>query len=166
MNEYDYLEQPDAMTFNKFTEDEKAMWLLQMEVLNYPNNEHAPYKIAKQKNAPHARTLRRWWRVKGEPHIDKLVEHKKRDFIEELKNLLGLHIDAAKEAVKGSEDIRAIDTGIGIIVDKLQLLQGEPTERKELNVTDSRDRIMADLAAKSGGYVIGESPELGQKPIA
>ena len=129
------------MSYRKFTEDEIAMFLLQLEVLNYPENEHALSEVVKRKGAPSRPTLRRWWKQKNQPHIDKLVQHKKRDFVEELKNLLGLHIDAAVEAVKGSEDIRAIDTGIGILVDKLQLLQGEPTERTDRRIIIERTGI-------------------------
>ena len=146
------------MAYRKIPDDEKAMWLLQMEVLGYPDNENGPYQITKQKNAPSAITLRRWWKIKDSPSIDNLVKHKKRDFVEELKELLGLHIDAAKEAVKGHEDIRAIDTGIGIIVDKLQLLQGEPTDIKKVNVTDDRARIMARITENAGVFLADAIP--------
>ena len=142
------------------------MFLLQLEVLNYPENEHALSEVVKRKGAPSRPTLRRWWKQKNQPHIDKLVQHKKRDFVEELKNLLGLHIDAAVEAVKGSEDIRAIDTGIGILVDKLQLLSGEPTERQEVNVADHRERILARVAEKSSQYAAESISGNGEKPIA
>ena len=139
------------------------MFLLQLEVLNYPDNEHAISKVTKRKGSPSHTTLRRWWRLKDEPPINKLVQYKKRDFVEELKNLLGLHIDAAIEAVKCSEDIRAIDTGIGIIVDKLQLLQGEPTDIKKVNVTDDRARIVARITENAGIFftdsVSGMVPE-------
>ena len=153
------------MAYKKFTEDERAVFLLQLEAVNYPENEHALLQVTKQKGAPSRNTLIRWWKIKNEPHISKLVQHKKRDLITDLKNLLGLHIDASTEAVKGSEDLRAIDTGIGIIVDKLQLLQGEPTDIQEVNVTDYRKRIMANLARESSGYVVGEPPEVHDKPI-
>lgn len=150
--------------FRKYNDEEQAMFLLQMEVLNYPQNEHAPLEIAKQKGAPSSRTLRRWWKIRHDAPIAKLVQQKKPDLIESLKELLGLHIEEAAKAVKGSEDIRALDTGIGILVDKLQLLQGEPTEINEINVTNNRARILENLAAKSGGYVIGTAPKLGQGP--
>ena len=119
------------MPYRKFTEDEQAMWLLQLEVLNYPDNVHAPKKVAKQKGAPHAETLKRWWNIAKTPKVHKLIDHKKRDLIEDLTYLLGLHIDASINAVQGSEDLRAVDTGIGILIDKLQLLTGNPTERVE-----------------------------------
>jgi len=153
------------MAFKKFTEDEQAMFLLQLEVLNYPANVHALLEVTKKRGAPSRNTLVRWWKQKNDPHISKLVQHKKTDFIAELKELLGLHIEASIKAVKGNDDLRAIDTGIGIIVDKLQLLQGEPTDIKEVNVTDHRARIMADLARESSGYVVGEPPEVHAKPI-
>ena len=115
------------MTFRKFTEDERAMFLLQLEVLDYPKNEHALLEVTKQKGAPVRNTLKRWWKIKSEPHISKLVQEKKPGLIESLNDLLNLHITASTDAVKGSEDLRAINTGIGILIDKLQLLKGEPT---------------------------------------
>ena len=106
------------MAYKKFTDDEQAMFVLQLETLGYPANKHAPLEVAKRKGAPHVQTLRRWWKIRNEPPVRKLVAQKKPDLIEALKELLNLHIVAATEAVQGSEDLRAIDTGIGIIVDK------------------------------------------------
>jgi hypothetical protein len=134
------------MPYKKFTEDERAMWLLQLEVLNYPKNIHAPTTVSKQRGAPHALTLKRWWKVQNTPKIDKLIEHKKRDVIADLGHLLGLHIDAAIDAVHGNEDLRALDTGIGILVDKLQLLTGNPTERVDtiVRIAENRNVINSD----------------------
>jgi len=152
------------MAFRKYTDEEQAMFVLQLEVLGYPDNVHAPYQVAKKKGAPSARTLRRWWGIKDNPQIDKLVQHKKIDLITELKDLLGLHIGASTKAVAGSEDLKGINTGIGILVDKILLLSGEPTDRKEVNITDNRSRVMANLAGESSGYVPGAAPKLGQGP--
>ena len=105
------------MAFKKFTDDERAMFMLQLEVLNYPANEHALLEVTKKRGAPSRNTLTRWWRLKNEPHISKLVQQKKPTLIEALVELLNLHIVAATEAVRGNDDLRAIDTGIGIIVD-------------------------------------------------
>lgn len=117
------------MAYQKYTDEQQAAFILQLEVAGYPDNEYAPLEVSRQKGAPSSRTLRRWWKIRNRPEVDKVVQHQKRDMIAALKDLLYLHIDAASEAVVGHEDLRALDTGIGILVDKLQLLSGEPTER-------------------------------------
>lgn len=115
------------MPYQKYTDEQQGMFIVQMEVLGYPDNEYAPREVAKQKGAPSSRTLRRWWKIRHDPAVAKVVQHQKKDLVSALKELLHLHIDAASEAVQGSEDLRALDTGIGILVDKLQLLDNKPT---------------------------------------
>jgi hypothetical protein len=115
------------MAYQKYTDEQQAGFILQLEVAGYPDHEHAPLEVSKQKGAPSSRTLRRWWKVRNRPEVDKIVQHQKRDMITALKDLLYLHIDAASEAVVGHEDLRALDTGIGILIDKLQLLDNKPT---------------------------------------
>ena len=116
------------MAFQAFSDQQQAGFILQLETLDYPNNKHAPLEVSKQKGAPSGRTLRRWWKKRHAPEIVKVVQQEKVDYVDALQDLLNLHIEASTEAVVGSEDLRAINTGIGIIVDKLQLLTGNATE--------------------------------------
>jgi|CXWK01.1.fsa_nt_gi hypothetical protein len=118
--------------YSKFSDEERGMFLLQLEVLDYPKNEHALLEISKRPGAPSRKTLRRWWKEKDASPGGKIARHKKGDVVESLMELLHLHIGAAMEAVQGSEDIRALDVGIGILVDKIQLLTGQPTWRGEI----------------------------------
>ena len=113
--------------FSKCSDEQKAMFLLQLETLNYPHTEHALLEVTKRVGAPSRKTLRRWWSEKDTSPEGKVAQHKKPDLIAALADLLHLHITAATEAVQGSEDIRALDVGIGILVDKIQLLSGKPT---------------------------------------
>jgi hypothetical protein len=139
----------------RYSDEDKAIWLLQLEAAGYPKNEHAPMRVAKQKNAPHARTLKRWWKRKHEPHIDKIVQRKRPDLIKAIEDLLWQHIEAATEAVQGSEDLRAIDTGIGILADKLQLMRGEPTERHDQRILIERTGISTIPEHLTRGAVAG-----------
>lgn len=87
-----------------------------------------------------------------------IYDEKKADFIGLLKKAIS---DAFHELPdKWSEaTAREIATAIGIFIDKMQLLEGEPTERKEI-VNERRDKLLADVAAKSGGYVTRETAEI------
>ena len=149
----------------RYNDEERAMFLLQLEAAGYPKNEHAPMQVAKQKGAPHARTLKRWWKRKNEPHIDKIVQHKRPDLITAIEDLLWQHIEAATEAVQGNEDLRAIDTGIGILADKLQLLRGEPTERSDQRIVIERSGISTIPEHLARGAASGNGkPEAVQRP--
>ena len=148
----------------QYTDDERANIVLMLEAAGYPNTIGALSRVARKVKC-HPRTISRWFNKEQNPPPDQIVNNKKRDFITELKELLGLHIDASTKAVKDYDDLRAIDTGIGILVDKIQLLSGEPTDIKEVNVTSHRDGIMARVADESNGYVIGDAPRVHQKPI-
>lgn len=141
----------------KFSDEQRGMFLLQLEVLDYPKNEHALLEITKRPGAPSRKTLRRWWNERHVSPGGNIAQHKKGDLVEALKDLLHMHIDAAMDAVQGSEDIRALDVGIGILVDKIQLLTGQPTWRGEIidllktgaiTPDDVRAELGDDLAAE------------------
>lgn len=129
------------MSFKRFTDAQQAAFILQLEVAGYPDNEHAPLEVSKQRGAPSSRTLRRWWKIRNRPEVDKIVQHQKKDLVTALQDLLHLHIDAASLAVVGNDDLRALDTGIGIIVDKLQLLNNKPTAILELQQAIEEGKI-------------------------
>lgn len=129
------------MSFKRFTDAQQAAFILQLEVAGYPDNEHAPLEVSKQRGAPSSRTLRRWWKIRNRPEVDKIVQHQKKDLVTALQDLLHLHIDAASLAVIGNDDLRALDTGIGIIVDKLQLLNNKPTAILELQQAIEEGKI-------------------------
>jgi hypothetical protein len=131
------------VAYQKYSDEQQAMFIVQLEVSGYPDNEHAPLEVSKQKGAPSARTLKRWWKIRTRPEVDKVVRDKKKDLVTALKDLLRLHIDAASEAVVGHEDLRALDTGIGILVDKLQLLDNKPTTIVKLQQAIEEGKVTA-----------------------
>ena len=137
--------------------------VLMAETLGYPNTKGALVKAAKHMKIPHS-TLSRWARGKQNPPPSQLVHEKRFDLLEEIKGelraILGVMPNARQDA-----DYRELATAFGIFFDKHQLLQGEPTDIQEVNVTDHRKRIMANLARESSGYVPGESPDVHAKAI-
>jgi hypothetical protein len=136
------------VAYQKYTDEQQAAFILQLEVAGYPDNEYAPLEVSRQRGAPSSRTLRRWWKIRNRPEVDKVVQHQKRDMITALKDLLYLHIDAASEAVVGHEDLRALDTGIGILIDKLQLLDNKPTAIIKLQEAIETGKITKEQAAE------------------
>lgn len=127
------------MPYRNYTLDEQANWLLMLDAAGYPDNPAALSRVAAQRGAPSKRTLKRWDAARHEPPAklptrQEVADSKRPDLIERLTRLLDLHIDAAEYAIQDAEDIRAIDTGIGILVDKIRLLGGESTENNAVDI--------------------------------
>jgi hypothetical protein len=115
----------------RYTDEQRGIYLLQLEAAGYPDNEHAPWRVAKQKGAPHGNTLKRWWRA-NQPHLTKVVQQKKPDLIqaikEEMQDILGDMPDARKDA-----SYRDMAVAFGILAEKYQLLTGGPTANINTN---------------------------------
>lgn len=147
-----------------YSDEFRANAVLMLEAAGYPNTKGALSRVARHLKVP-ARTISRWFNKESNPPPDKIVSEKKPSMVEALTELLDLHIEASKQAVQGYDDLRAIDTGIGILLDKIQLLTGQPTERTEHSIHDDRERIMARIAEESGGYVTRSAAEVVKRPI-
>ena len=115
----------------RYDDEFRASAVLMLEAAGYPEREGALSQVAGHLNVARS-TLRSWFNGTHNPPPAKVRHEKKRDFVADLKHLLGLHIDAAGRVVDDTGDLRALDTGIGILVDKIQLLDGKPTWRGEV----------------------------------
>lgn len=119
------------MKRRRYDDEFRASAVLMLEAAGYPGCKGALTRVADHLSVPES-TLRGWFSGRRNAPPAKVREIKKRDFVADLQHLLGLHIDAATRVVGNSGDLRAIDTGIGILVDKIQLLNGQPTWRVEI----------------------------------
>ena len=115
----------------RYTDEERGIYLLQLEAAGHPDNEHAVWQVAKQKGAPHGTTLKRWWRA-NQPHLSKIAQQKKPDLIqairEEMELILGDMPDARQDA-----SYRDMAVAFGILAEKYQLLTGGPTANINTN---------------------------------
>lgn len=108
----------------------RASALLLLEAAGYPNKDGALATVSKNIGVPH-NTLRNWFHGERNP-VPSDVRQEKR---EELSDLLRNEIDGALGAMKGARDgasYRDLGTVAGILIDKLQLITGKPTERNEV----------------------------------
>lgn len=126
----------------------RADAVLMLEAAGYKgdpetNRKGALTAVAKRLDVPHP-TLIRWFRRSSNPPPSELVQEKRFNLVAELTDLLGLHITEAKTAI-GDAHLSDLDRGIGILVDKLQLLSGEPTERIERLTGPARVDRIAEL---------------------
>lgn len=147
----------------RYTDEFRANAVLMLEAAGYPDREGALSRVARHIGVPHP-TLSRWYRAVQNPPPDELVHKKKVSLIDDLTDLLGLSISAARGTVNEAA-FRELATGIGIFIDKIQLLTGQPTERAEVHVNDHRERLLADVARKSAGLADRDAGGVHTRPI-
>ena len=111
-----------------YTDEFRASAVLYLEAAGYPGRVGALTEVAAKLGMKgKERTLTRWYNRENNPPPDKLVNEKRQSMIARLNNLANLFLD---RLIDENEDIPIdkVPTAFGIIVDKLQLLNDEPTE--------------------------------------
>ncbi len=152
-----------AVKRKRFNDDFRASAVLMLEATGYPEKKGGLTQVSNHLGVPLS-TLRGWYTEEHNPAPAEVRNVKRIDLVGELTNLLGLTFTAAQNTVEEAS-YKELATAIGIFVDKLQLLSGQPTERQELNVIDHRERILAVVARKSGGHDTDPTHAIYQQPI-
>lgn len=148
-----------------YSDDFVASAILMLEAAGYPNRIGALDAVHKNLKVP-TNTLRRWFRREMNPPPASVVTHKRIDFKEAIRAELCAIFDAAQN-VREEASYRDLMVAAGIMVDKMQLLEGKPTERTEVvNIGEHRDRIVEGLARRAKQYDAGTSAGVPQRPIA
>jgi len=125
----------------RYTDEFRANAVLMLEAAGYPDSDGALARTSRHLQVPHS-TLRRWYWKTQNPPPSEMVQKKKIDLRaairEEIEGILDYMGYAREDA-----DYRALGTVFGIMVDKLQLLSGEPTARTE-TITRWLDELPQD----------------------
>jgi hypothetical protein len=120
-----------------------------LEAEGYPDRRGALQKVAHFAGI-HTNVLRRWWKGTRNPPPTKLVTQKKGEIGDRLEEIVHLILDLLPDALEVAET-RELITGLGVTVDKWQLVRGQPTERIEnadgLTDDERAERIAAILDA-------------------
>lgn len=118
----------------------RASAIIMLEAQGYPNKEGALTSVANHLNVPKP-TLYRWFTAKQNPPSYELVTEKRIEF----KAVIRKELDSIfKDMPNARQDAsyRDLGTVAGILLDKLQLLEGEPT-----SITENRgERVMPPLS--------------------
>ena len=123
----------------------RASAVVMLEAAGYPDKAGALASTAKHLGVPH-NTLRNWFHGVHNPAPSDIRQEKRG----ELSDLLRNEIDAALGAMDGARpdaSYRDLGTVTGILIDKLQLITGKPTERNEINDTSLTDEQRANRIA-------------------
>lgn len=117
----------------RYTDEERAMLVVMLQSQGYTgdvttNKPGALQSVVEYSGVPE-RTLRRWFHGASNPPPDNLVRNKKGELSDELEDIVWLMTGTLKsEEVIGEMSGKDIATSIGILVDKIRLLRGLPTE--------------------------------------
>lgn len=114
----------------RYTDEFRANSVIMLEMSGYPDKPGALMETAKYLKIPHA-TLSRWYNGKRNPPPSEMVQIKKETIVDLLKSEIGA---ALKEMINARQDAdyKELATAIGIMIDKMQLLDGKPTDRAEI----------------------------------
>lgn len=109
----------------RYTDEFRAGVILMLQAAGYPDKPGSLPQVARHVDVP-ANTIQRWIDKKNNPPPPQLVVERKRELIEDLRKLLNLHIDTAVDTVEHAKHSEVM-TGLGILFDKIQLLNDKPT---------------------------------------
>lgn len=114
----------------RYTDEFRAQSVIMLEMSGYPDKPGALVATAKYLKIPHA-TLSRWYNGQRNPPPPEMVQVKKEEMIGLLKNEI---VAAIREMVNARPfaEYKELATAMGIMVDKMQLLDGEVTSRTEI----------------------------------
>ncbi len=125
----------------RYDDEFRAGTLLQLEAAGYPDQKGAMSRVSKNTGVP-TRTLRRWWLGTSNPVPVNVVRRKKGEIIEKLETVAHLILDSIDLDTVAEAQLRERTVALGIIVDKGELLKGNPTERTEHLTREQRvDRV-------------------------
>jgi transposase-like protein len=137
----------------------RASAVVMLEAAGYPDRKGALSHVSKHLGVP-IPTLTRWVTGAQNPAPNDLVTKNRI----ELSDLLDTELVAAFEAAKGvrsEASYRDLMTGIGILVDKRQLLRGEPTQTTNQRIlveyADDTDIVAQAASVAERYYQDGEA---------
>lgn len=130
----------------RYTDEFRTGTVLLLEAAGYPQRKGALAEVAANVGVP-AMTISRWFRAAQNPPPNEMVTEKRLDLIEAIEKELQSIVSDFPLA-RPDADYKALITAFAIMVDKLQLLKGKPTERTEhvgLSDEERTQRVMEIL---------------------
>lgn len=132
----------------RYSDEYRASAILMLRAAGYPERRGALMETANHLGISH-QILGRWFRREQNPPPQITVQIKMSDIVEMLQKELARAIQALPGALPDA-DYLDIGKVMGIMIDKLQLLQGEATERIVYELSDSdRSEQIATLLNKA-----------------
>lgn len=108
----------------------RASAVVMLEAAGYPDREGSLAEVARHIGMPH-NTLRNWYHSVHNPPPSDVRQEKKEDLVIELEKVAHLLVKAIPDKIEDAT-LQQVATSMGITIDKLQLLKGQPTLIVEL----------------------------------
>lgn len=119
-------------TRRRYDDNFRASAVVALQAAGYPETKGALAQIAKKLDVP-VNTLKGWFTGKNNPPSAELRTEKKGELVEwittELKAIFG-----TMNNVRDSASYKDLATAAGILIDKKQLLSGEPTSSEKQRI--------------------------------
>lgn len=124
----------------------RASAVVMLEAAGYPDTPGALKRVATHLHMPQM-TLSRWARATNNPPPTEIVTEKRGELLDSLKALAWKLVDAMPTKIEDA-NLQQSGTVLGIVMDKVLLLEGKATERVDhtgLSDTERTDRVMGIL---------------------
>ena len=119
----------------RYSDEYRASAVIMLQAAGYPERRGALMETANHLGVSHS-LIRRWYQHAQNPPPSKMVQIKNEDIVRMLKEQLQRAVQEAPNALPDAPYFD-IMRSIGILIDKLQLLEGEATERLVIQLSDS-----------------------------
>lgn len=121
---------------NRYDDKFRASAVLMLEAAGYPDKSGALTATAKHLSVP-ASTLAGWFKNEHNPPPTEVREEKRIELRDVLRKEIGLALSAA-EGVRETASYKDLITAAAILIDKLQLITGQPTANERSSITIER----------------------------
>ncbi len=132
-------------TYNRYDDEFRASAVIMLQVEGYPNRKGALQRVATQTGVSHT-VLRDWFHRNHNPPPSEVLQQRKKELNEMLKDLAYRLIDAIPGKLKDAS-AATVATTLGIVVDKMLLLEKQPTERIQHDITITDEERANRLAS-------------------
>lgn len=131
------------MARRRYDDKFRASAVIMLEAQGYPDKKGSLTSVAKHLKMP-ATTLRNWYHSQHNPAPSELRYEKKGDLIALLKSEVQQAL-ASMDNVRDEATYQQLTVGIGIMLDKLQILEGNPTQIIDVTNSDPKSKLIGYL---------------------
>lgn len=144
----------------RYSDEFRATALTMLKAEGYPDKKGALTKVAAHLDIP-LQTLFDWARKDQNPPPMELRNEKEGDLVALLKARTNQAVEEMKRAI-GDTSFKDLCIGTAILIEKTQLLTGEPTERREDVSGVGRERVRGALSSIASREAEEQNTELPQ----
>ena len=144
----------------QYTDKQRAAAIAMLEGMGYPSKKGALKAVFDHTRIPMP-TLYRWFHGLNNPVSSDLVNETKIDLVAAIKREL-IDLFPAMAGTRDNASYKDMATSAGILIDKLQLLEGKPTAINEERASDARSKLSDLVSRRSTSGRDSEHPEYVQ----